>query len=304
MFGLLSTLIITVSVLILLPKDKETKILLSPTIYSIYHSDLAESFKVEIMTNNPNEYYFEIDYILSSNFSYEDEVMSVNIKEINRSNDPYYYNEEAYYLVEFILTLPFESNNLKVEYLKTNFNIHYDNNEEISLYIGEFNYVFSNNESNDIGLNNLSATYEIVDSTKTIGGINLDLANLSDAKSIMTNIELLTPSVTINDDKIMKRDECLYTKKVLECLQINMYYFHDSSNRPLTLLLGKNNHANLYLPLVYEGDIHFLYKTGIKVDYLINDDPFYYIIDDFMFMNTTIFSESHQDNYVIVTLSD
>lgn len=287
--------------LILFIKEENDLIIISKDyVYSIYHSDNYETIKLELLTNNKEDYHFIKDYIISSTIYNDDQELSVTITNISISNESIDFLNDQFNQVLIELKLPFVSNDYLVEIEDAYLEIVYDNNESIAISIGEINYLFRTNYGRDISLNNLSATHEEYKLVNTVGGVNIELGNLSNSNINITNIDILSNSIHINKDYITEQEACEYTSTVSDCLNTEFNIFNAPvREEQLNILLGKNNSINLYLPLTYSETYRFIYEFVIIIDYEINGIKSQTVIDNFPYMSTSIFSTlSEEDSHV------
>jgi len=293
----LVTLLIAMSLVLFIREEQELIIISKDYMYSIYHSDNYETIEIELLTNNKENYHFEKDYIIASTIYNQNQELSVTITNITTQNEPISFLNQEFNQVMIELELPFVSNDYLVEIEDAYLEIIYDNNESITISIGEINYLFLDNYGRDISVNNLSATHEEYLLVNTIGGVNIELGNLSDHNINITNIDILSNSIHINNNYIKEQVACEYTSTVHDCLDTEFNVF----NAPLleeevNILLSKNNSINLYLPLTYSDKYHYIYEFALIIDYEINGIQSQTIIDDFPYMSTSIFNTLSEDD--------
>lgn len=293
----LMILIITMTIILFVKEETELIIISKDYVYSVYHSDNYEKIELELLTNNKDDYHFTKDYIISSTLYNETQELSVTITNITVSNEPIAFLDEEFNQVLIELELPFVSNDYLVEIEDAFLEVVYDNNESIAVSIGELNYLFLTNYGRDISLNNLSATHEEYRQVNTVGGVNIELGNLSDHNINITNIDILSNSIHINKDYITKQEPCDYTSTVSACIDTEFNIFNAPlREEPVSILLGKNNTISLYLPLTYSDKYQFIYEFAIIINYEVNGIKEQTIIDDFPYMNTSIFNSLNEDD--------
>ncbi len=305
MYSTVIILVIVLSVLLFVKDEKELVIISSDNIYSIYHSDNYETFTIEVLTNQPQNYYFDNDYLSSASLKNDNQDLSIDITNISQSDNPIYYQEDEFYNLYLTAELSFTSDDLLISMENVFLHLNYMNGEEIVISIGEFNYLFYDEFSSDISLNNLSATHEEVNEINTISGINLELGNLSDSNILITNVQIVSSNVSFNHRYSLVRDECFHTSTVDTCLNVEDYQFNQESNvLETSFILRKNNVINLYLPLTYLNSSKFIYRFSIVVTYEINNEEKTFIIDDFPYMKTSLFSDQLEGDFNVYTYVD
>jgi len=287
--GLISFLLIILSILLFIKDDPLVKVVISPKCYSIMKSSDIETFKVTILANELDSYYFNADYIsnisITSNTS---EIIPVILKDISKSNEGYLYNNELYYFLDFELSIGFNSDDYLIELEQAYLNIDYNNTKTMELFIGEFNYLFYEEENPDISLNNLLATHALVNNIDTTTGLFLNLGNLSNHNITISKVELGTNKVLANNFHL---EEVTVIPSISnlpeEILGIDYYNYNLYGEYPnSSILLRKNNEVMFYVPFSYMGDISYLYRFYVKVYYVIDSVEKVYIIDDFPYINT------------------
>jgi|LGVE01.1.fsa_nt_gb hypothetical protein len=305
MYSTVIILVITLSILLYVKDEEELVIISSDSIYSIYHSDVYESFTIEILTNQPQNYYFDNNYLSSASLKNDNQDLSIDITKITHSDNSIYYQEDEFYNLYLTAELSISSDDLLISMDNVFLHLNYMNGEEIVISIGEFNYLFYDSFSSDISLNNLSATHQEVNEINTISGINLELGNLSDSNILITNIGIVSNNVSFNLGYSFIRDECFHTSTVDTCLNVNDYQFNQESNILETnFILRKNNVINLYLPLTYLNNSKFIYRFSIVVTYEINNTEKTFIIDDFPYMKTSLFSDQLEGDFNVYTYTN
>lgn len=305
MYSTVILLVIAMTVLLLIKDEKDLIILTSDNVISIYHSDDNEKITFELLTNKPQNYYFSNEFLSSANIENSEEVFSLEVSQISVSDVAIPYLEDQFYNVIITCQLEFTSNDYEIKMEDVNLHLNYENSDEIIIRVGEFNYLFSQEFNNDITLNNMSGTYEEIDGVNTIGGINLTLGNVSDNNINITNIEILSNSVSFNSAFALERDECEQTYSVKECLTMNNFDFHSLSTvNEVSFLLRKNNEIALYLPLTYLSETRFIHRFACKITYDINGEERVLILDDFPFMRTSIFNDSVKDDFNVYTIAN
>ena len=298
--GIVSFLLIILSILLFIEDDPKIKILTSPKIYSIMKSSDNEIFNITILTNDIDSYYFNQDYISNISLSSDsDKIVTLSLSDISKSSERYIYNNEVYYYLSFKLKVGFDSDDYLIEMRTAYLDIKYSNNNEIKLYIGEFNYLFYDEENRDISLNNLLSTHGLVNGIDTSTGLFLNLGNLSEHNITINKIEIGATSTLANNYYLLELYEIPdFSASPEEILGIEDYnYTKYSEYTQKNILLRKNNEIMLYVPFSYEGDISYLYRFYVKVYYIINLEEKVFIIDDFPYISTNVFKEELEGEY-------
>ncbi len=301
-FGLLAFLLIVFISLLFIPENKNFKVITSPKIFSLLKSSNNENIEIQLLVNKKNTYYFDKDYIsnISLNSELDEEIISLIIEKISYSNSLYEYENDKYYLVELSLSIGFNSDDLTIRFEKAYLDILYNNEEELKLFIGEFNYRFSNNLNSDLAISNLSSTVIEHSGINTVSGIYIELYNISDENLVINNFQLGSYSVNFNDyylSEIYKEPDLF--DSVEEILLIEEYNFNSYSNDfDKSILLRENQSIMLYVPLNYSLNIDYIHRFYFEVEYFNNEGKTLLIIDDIPYVSTSIFQSSLENGYI------
>jgi len=298
--GLISFLLLVLSLLLFIKDDSKVEIITSPKIYSIVKSSDNEGFNITILTNNLESYYFNQTYITKIALTSEtDEMIPLTLEEITKTNDNYLYDNKQYKALSFKVQIGFSSDDYLVSMNKTYLNITYKNAQEITIYIGEFNYLFSSEENKDISLNNLLSTHGIVNNVDTLTGLFLNLGNISDKNITINKIEIGSKQITANNYYLSELNEIPeYDALPTTILGLDTYYYdNELEDVSKNILLRKNNEILLYLPFNYSGDIAYIYRFYVKVYYVIDGEEKVFVIDDFPYINTSLFKSELESGF-------
>ena len=298
--GILSSLLIVLSLLLFIKDDILVKVVVSPKCYSIMKSSSIETFKVKILVNEIDSYYFNADYISNISITSDtSEVIPIVLEDISKSNEVYPYNNELYYFLDFELSIGFNSDDYTISLEKAYLNIDYNNTKSMKLFIGEFNYLFYEEENTDISLNNLLATHALIENIDTSSGLFLNLGNLSNHNITIFKVELGTNGILANNFHLEEVTSIpIISDLPEEILGIDYYNYKLFGEYPNnSLLLRKNNEIKLYVPFSYMSDISYLYRFYVKVYYEIDSVEKVYIIDDFPYINTSSYKPELESEF-------
>jgi len=298
--GLLSFLLIVVSILLFIEDNPKTKIIISPKIYSIMKSSDNELFSIVLLVNDVDSYYFNQEYINNIKISSDgEEIVPCILNNIKKSNEYYIDNDEAYYYLTLELSVGFDSDDYTINFNNAYLDITYSNKKEINIYIGEFNYYFYDEDNTDISLNNLLSTHALIDDIDTATGLFLNLGNESDYNITIYSVEIGSSNTLANNyylNEIYEIPSISDTPE--EILNIDTYnYSIYGEYRANSILFRKNNEIMLYVPFSYIGDISYLYRFYVKVHYIIDSEEKVFVIDDFPYINTSNYREELESGY-------
>lgn len=294
-----SLLLIIASILFFFQDNTPVKIIVNKQIKSILGTSEQDRFSYEILTNKPNSYYFNIDYISNVSIENDQEQITINPIDILKQGRILTNKEEEYYQISLIFTLSVLSNNLEINYQDAQLVLHYVNNESITLNIGEFNYIYKDWMESDLTLGNLIGTHEMIDGLDTISGVYLELGNASNSNITIKSIDILSSHVTPNLFHTSKMYEIIsYKDQVKTILGMEYYDFTVQNNdMELNMLLLRKNTLSLYIPFSYVGEIQYLHRFPIRITYELNNEIKEMIIDDFPFMKTSIYGSDFERFY-------
>lgn len=301
-FGLLAFLLVIFIILLFIPENKTFKIISSPKVFSILKSSDNETFTIQFLVNKNNTYYFDEDFISSASLNSEldEEIIPLIIKEISYDSMIYEYEKDKYYIVEIKLEVGFNSDDFLIEFEKAYLELNYSNNEDLKLYIGEFNYYFNEDINTELSLNNLYSTVKEIDGVNTVTGVYIKLNNISDENLVITNFNLGSNSVYFNNfylSEIFVEPDLFDDVEdvlVLQDYNFNIY----TTGIYQSILLRENQSVMIYVPLSYIGDINYIHRFYIEIEYENEAGVSKLVIDDFPFINTSIFQDSLEDEYV------
>ena len=194
-----------------------------------------------------------------------------------------------------------ESKDYLIDFKKAYLDISYNNEENLKLFIGEFNYLFNEDINSDLGISNLSSTVFKSNEINTVSGIFIELYNMSDENLVITSFDLGSTSVKFNDYYLYEiYNEPDLFDSVDEILLVENYDFYiDTSSYNKSMLLKENQSVMLYIPLIYLGEIEYIHRFFFQVNYLSNEGETILIIDDIPYVSTSIFQTSLEDGYLV-----
>jgi len=302
-FGVLALLLIITTVLLFIPENKAFKIISSPKIHSIYKSSDNELFKIEFLVNSIDTYYFDDEFIahISLKSDLDEEEVSLVLMEVEYQDNVYLYDNNEFFLVELSLGIGFNSDDYLIEYKDAYIKIEYKNEENVTLYIGEFNYLFNENINDELLISNLSSTVFKYNDVSTVGGVFIELHNNSEENLVIRDFRIGSSSLIFNNYYLSE----IYSIPDLYD-SVEDVILHDEFNFELfvnnfekSILVRKNHNIMLYVPISYTGEINFIHRFYFEIDYISNEGENSLIIDDFPYISTSPFQESLEDGYII-----
>lgn len=280
--------------------DKDFIIISQPVITSSVESSSLETLSYSFLTNQPDRYEFNTDYIIKGEIITSERYLPVDIIDVKETTLKKVIDGETYCLIVIEYKPAILIDKGLIQYDSASLVIHYENNKELSLLLGEFNYAF-NQDTKDLSLGALKATTEVVKEVESIGGIAIELGNQTASSLVIQNIQVFSQTIRSNQDAIILYDKDIdYKDKVINVLGVTTYDFFTETNAvPLNQSIRSKQSISLYVPLLYLGEIHHVGRLSLVVTYTLNGETKTTFIDDFPFMRYDLFDESLKDNWVI-----
>ncbi|QMS85711.1 hypothetical protein [Candidatus Xianfuyuplasma coldseepsis] len=293
--GAIIALLITY--VLLRPPQKELKILTNPRVYSFYHGDDQDTYKIEVLVNQLEHYAVDETYINSVKIINDTLVFPVELEHITTRDQPYYYQEQAFYPVAFYIKTGVIHENQMVQIPNASLELSYTNGETIQLEIGEWNIRFLQTDEQDVTFHTLQATYGSIDALDTVTGITIELVNRTTDILTIESVNLLSDLVQVDTANITET-ACEGRITVEECLGHPYSFTIQPTNQKTAIVLQKGQSKTLYFPLKYEYPIIF-HRGAVEIIYQLHDNSRTFIIDDFPFMNSTTFQPEYESQYVL-----
>lgn len=282
---------------LLIEDDTPLKIITSPEVYSMKHTELNETFKISVLMNRKDTYHLDTNYIQKSVLKDGENHLPISVELVQVSEDVMRIKGEDYYLVNFLVALKVEMTDHIIRFESASLEITYENSEVINLYIGEFNYLFKENNDN-LSMYNLHGTFGEVNGINTVTGIAVELQNHSNHNLIIKRIDIISEDVSLNNDFLIEKDrEIEMFERVEDVLLIDQYDFNTYESDEQQHLMREGALNKFYIPLLYNDEIKFISRFVIKVTYELDGVEEFYYIDDFIFMNALHFGAEFEENY-------
>lgn len=295
-------LILSLTAVLLIKKEKPLFIVTSPKINSFAKSDDFEYFNISILSNDIESFYFNTDYLNSASIVNVDKTRIVPIQVINieNQNEVYMFKNDILDVINIEIKVSVSANYLLEEIDEAYLILKYENNKEIELNIGEFNYLIQNLENNDIGLSNLFATHGEINGIDTTTGIYLELSNNSEHNIYIKEIRTIGSMISFDNFYLRKMEEEVeYDESVSNILNLDDFnHFRTKNIFQQNILLTEDNSIKIFAPILYHGEIVQAYRFPIMVIYEINGVEYNYTIDDFPYINTSSFKEELESEFI------
>jgi len=288
---------IVLGIALLIEDDSPLKIITSPKVYSMKHTELNETFKISVLMNRNDTYHLDTNYMRKSVLKDGENHLPLSVELVQVSDDTMDVKGESYYLVNFVVSLNIEMTDHLIAFNTASLQITYENNEIVDLYIGEFNYLFKEN-SDDLSMYNLQGTFGEVNGINTVTGVAVELHNQSNHNLKIKRIDIISEDVSLNNDYLIEKDrEIDMFESVEDVLVIDKYSFETYESDEQQHLIMEDASKKFYVPLLYNSDIKYINRFVIMITYEIDGQEKVYYIDDFVFMNALHFGAEFEQYY-------
>lgn len=294
LFGTLFVVSLALAIVLLLDAPESSLLISHPMIHSHVYSDPLETIRIEIMTNDPDNYRFDATYVHRAAIGIEDEVTAFDVMAVERAGESIYQGQPMT-IVAFVLRIAVVPDDARISYPDAKLYLHYKNGQELTLPIGEFHYLFGVSDQ-DVALIGLNATHETIDGINTIGGIALELRNRSDRTIYVRDIELVAEGVILNLTRRVRDRPCDGAMTVVDCLGSSYAFDVVPPLTTLQDLVLPHQPYQVYVPLSYV-DAHVIHRAAIVVTYEIDGERRRLILDDFPFIRTARYQTAFEEWY-------
>ena len=171
------------------------------------------------------------------------------------------------------------------------------NGEIIDFFIGDFNYLFDSSNNDDLSLGNLKATVMDTDSKKSISGLMISLTNNTTNSIIINEIQLGNDKVTLNNDYSIEMNREVDMFEEVEDILLKDYNNLSKQFNPNTHSIRSKEEKAFYIPVRFDEQHLFIHRTYIKISYNYRGVDKVLYLDDFPFINTSIFERGYIDGF-------
>ena len=298
---ILSVFSIFLGVSLLFGEDIPLQVITSPKVFSLKHTELHEQFKISVLVNRNDTYHLDTQYIQKSIIKEGENHVPIRVEKIEVSKEQMNVGESKYYLVNFVVSMQIESNDHLIQYDDASLVITYENRQELDMYIGEFNYLFHEDDQ-DLSLYTLKGTFGEVNGINTVTGIAIELHNKTTSNIIIRRVDIVSADISLNNDFLIEKDrEIDMFESVSDILLIDEYQFDSFESVEQQHTLFVNHTKKLYVPILYNDNIKHISRFIVSVTYEINGEENVFYVDDFVFMNHLHFGPEYEEYYRLYT---
>lgn len=288
--------------LLFIKDDTPFLLITQPSVISSVQTSEKETISIPILTTTPNAYLFSSMYITNASITSNDQFLPLRIVNIDVLNYQQTINKNLYTLVVFECQPSVSIDQEIIQYDTASLQLTYDNNAQLTVPIGEFNFVFDQVDQSVLTLGRLMATSQPINGVETIGGVYLELGNQANETLTIHSIEIVSQTIVFNqlDARLMDK-EINDTASVESVLDVMTYDFYQRvPDGSLSFDIPMQSSQSLYLPLIYTGDIAHVGRFAIQVEYEIAGEKQTCFLDDFPFRRYNVFNETLKEEWVVI----
>ncbi len=284
---ILSVLLIGFSIILLTTDNKEFELYSISQIHSYKKTSDTEYFHIQLKTNDKDNYFFIKEEIQNASLTDGTEIVPLQVKDILIKE-----SYEGYYIVDVSFKIDFDSDDYIIQFNQTKLILTYDK-DELTIPIGEFNYLFKEENTNDLSLINLEATYDTFHNVETVSGVMITLNNKTNNNIVIKDISILSNTVDVMNDHVFILHEELDPFTKVEDILDSSFSHYDYESKDISIPISPDSNITLFGPLVFHSDIDYIHRFTLMITYTINDQEKVFYIDDFPFMRTSYFETDY-----------
>jgi hypothetical protein len=289
-------------VVLLLQKEQKHLLITAPKVHSYYYSDKTETIPIHVLTTLPDHYYYDMQYMSNCAIYSDQQTIAFDMYDVRVNETNYNHMDLVFQQVSFYLKPQVILTNTVIKMEEAQVVITYQNGQELTFSIGEFNYVFDASFNDDLALGHLSATVHSNLGFPTVSGLNLLLTNNTTSNITIRNIELVSSSVIANTRQLIKRTPCDKHTAVKDCLGVTHYNPNTLPEMDeLSYTMTKDQSIELYVPLSFISYRH-AERFSVRIIYEHHGQERIYYIDDFPFIQTLPFQDGYKEEYITYEL--
>lgn len=294
---LFSICCVSLAGLLFLKEEESLKVITSENIYSYKQSNLVETVPLHILLNKNDGYFSNIDYVESIELLDDGDIIPLLVKDIIQASQGVEYNDSTYYQTTYMVQVGFNSDDYLLSMDDCSLHIRYTNEEEFTVDIGSFYYLFDTISNDDISLGTYKATVKDINKKKTITGLHIELYNASRSNITIKSIELFSRDIVFNNQYSVLHDEDIDMFEEVERIVGDDFDSSKAGTINKEHLLRMKNYTRIYIPISFLSETAFIHRTMIQINYEKDGNMYQESIDDFPFISTSIFSEEYETGF-------
>ncbi len=286
----LVALIMLLAVIMWFDVEKELMVIAKENDVLMVKSDELETFSYDLLTNLSESYYFNSDFISSISLKNSENEIVLNLERVREIDEIVEVNNQKYYPIRLYFKVGISFSEIDLYIDEAQLYIFYDNGEKLVLPFGDFVYIVNTPFQKDLAINALNATYGTINNEKTVTSVSMEISNQTGKSVEITNIYLPTEKVKLN--LFLAKRDYFCVEDVKQCLDIPNYDFRNEPvDKVISWLILPNQNIQFVLPFAYI-DITTMYRFPVIIEYQVNEEKRFWVMDDFPFMQTIPFDEN------------
>ena len=302
---LVTSLIILFYIIIKAKIPKTFTIAVIPKSYNIVSLIEEEDFLfINVLVDTKKTFVNNLNNVTSAAITNEDgEQLSLKILEIEDLESEIKINNKIFYQYLYKFKIDFHSTNeLAFELNNAYLSLNYTCDIMLEVNIGSFSYYKFLNLANEyLSISKLKSIVNNINGVKTLAAIDIGLRNTTNKMITIKNIIPLDGNIVFAFNESVPSTMLEYKTDILidELLEYP-YNFIGSVCGDFNYTLAPGDNKSFLFPLKYY-KIYALNKLGFMIVFVINDEEYRLIYDDFTFFNTKELSKKVIDELILYT---
>jgi|GEM_PF-2119804 len=283
-------LAVMMTLLLFIEPKEQFHILYHSKSYSMMKSNPGETFQIEMFASDEEVFYLDESYIVKANIKNTEtsEQVAVNIEGIDVSKEAVLFKQQSYYLVTLHCALSLTIDSYELTYDEASFELYYENNEVLSVDMGEFYYIDKQN-TNRINILEMVATHEKYHGL-TVSGFYLEIGHDYQESITITDIILGSSVAMVNSFYTKELFASIrYDDQLEDILYPSNFDYLKRNNKEFQFIIRPHRTRSFYFPLTYLNESLLLHRFYIKILYIDKGEIKQDVIDDFPFIRQSIF---------------
>lgn len=256
-------------------------------------NDDNEEMEVLLYITNEKASFTDINKINNCKLYDDDTEININLSKITNLNYSQNINGSVFHLFSYIFSLP-KIKSSTIDNLKENYEVKMEkaflllglNNYDINVEIGSFYYLLVEELGNkDLSISKLKPIVNIVNTNKTLVGLNIGFTNNTNKELLINKIELLENGIYISSKDIKENTEDFQSSEEISKLLGYKYNCLDTSDsiiEDVYLVLDSKEITEYIIPIKYKTN-YPINSCGLMVTFTLDGIYQTLYFDDFLF---------------------
>lgn len=293
--GIVSLTVIIIALIAILSKDeKNIELTTFKASYNMVQTSTDEAIEVAIFIDRENTYIVKKDNIVSTAIKDDNDIFALKLTDIINTKEELLLKNKVFYKYLFILKPNIEiDSSFSLEIKDAILELNYKQ-ENIQLEIGSFSYYNYNYNEIDLGLSKLKGLVNEISSTKTLVGTLFNFKNNTNSLITITKIKALDINIELSISDAIKINDFNQGTLINDLLGHNYNtLFTESTSSNMNEEI--NNELSIFIPYKYKDNV-VVNKIGFLVEYESDGIIKHFVIDDFLFFESSVFTEADFNN--------